>query len=123
MNKEERKIYKSKWYQENKERIKVNQRVYRAKNLDAHHGYELKFRQGITMSQKHSMALMQNWKCYICKRERTPDLLVVDHDHDKPKGEGIRKLLCNSCNQGLGRFKDSSALLHEAAKYLEGFGK
>lgn len=122
-NKEKLKRQRDNWRHRNLERVRENQKAYRKSNLEAHHGYELKFRQGITLDQKYSMILMQEWKCYICKKETSPDLLVVDHDHDKPKGEGTRKLLCNSCNQGLGKFKDSSALLFNAAQYLEEFGK
>ena len=41
--------------------------------------------------------------------------LHVDHSHDTNK---IRELLCRSCNQGLGHFKDDPALLKKAIKYL-----
>ena len=40
----------------------------------------------------------------------------IDHDHET--GE-IRGLLCNTCNLGLGHFKDNPALLEAAVQYLK----
>lgn len=50
--------------------------------------------------------------CAICKHPASH----IDHDHGTGK---TRSLLCLSCNQGLGRFKDSPALLRRAAAYIE----
>jgi len=54
----------------------------------------------------------QQSKCAICFRE-VP--LCVDHNHDTG---AIRGLLCQSCNTGLGFFKDSITLLKNAQMYL-----
>ena len=45
--------------------------------------------------------------------ERT---LHVDHDHETG---AIRGLLCFTCNNALGDFRDSSDLFHAAAEYLD----
>lgn len=137
-HKEEIKNRKKAYYENNKDLIRVRNHSYRQKNKEKIQAYnkryrqenakfrqesKLKYKYGITVDQKYAMALIQDWKCAICNAEKYPDSLVVDHDHDKLKGEGVRKLLCDPCNKGLGFFKDSSILLYEAAKYLEEFGK
>jgi len=42
--------------------------------------------------------------------------LLVDHSHSTGK---VRGLLCDSCNMGLGCFKDERSLLRLAADYLD----
>jgi len=66
--------------------------------------------------------LKQNGKCAICKKPETRKTgnkireLSIDHCHKTGK---VRGLLCDSCNNGLGRFKDSVKLLESALKYLK----
>ena len=74
---------------------------------------------GITLEKYQSMAEKQDGKCAICNKEedcKRNKVLCVDHDHDT--GE-IRGLLCNTCNRGLGLFKDSVDSLQAAIKYLK----
>ena len=59
------------------------------------------------------LKIKQDFKCAICKEETN---LAVDHCHNSTK---VRGLLCNNCNNGLGRFKDSIELLENAIKYLK----
>jgi hypothetical protein len=76
-------------------------------------------KQGIKIDVKGYAKLVdeQGGRCAICRRERSPSRsLEVDHDHTTMK---VRALLCLDCNTGLGKFKDSTALLKEAVKYLE----
>jgi len=57
--------------------------------------------------------------CPICNKKSIVGVtanLVRDHDHIT--GEG-REWICDSCNTGLGRFKDDIALLQKAIKYLK----
>lgn len=61
--------------------------------------------------------------CPICKKASIPGVtanLVIDHDHDTGNA---RTWICDSCNTGLGRFKDNIELLKEAIKYLKKYKK
>lgn len=57
--------------------------------------------------------------CPICGKRTIVGVtanLVKDHDHDTGKG---REWICDSCNTGLGRFKDDIKLLQRAIDYLK----
>lgn len=61
--------------------------------------------------------------CPICEKGSIPGVtanLVKDHDHETGKA---RAWLCDSCNTGLGRFKDNVDLLKKAINYLEQYSK
>lgn len=66
---------------------------------------------GLTHEEYDS--LMEQKECGICEKEGP---LVIDHCHSTGR---VRGLLCNDCNLGLGRFKDSPELLISAAEYLK----
>ena len=75
-------------------------------------------RYGLTPEQKRAMLEKQHGLCLICKDPPCKKGLVIDHSH----GDGhVRGLLCNACNLGLGKFKDSAKMLRAAAKYLDKF--
>lgn len=62
---------------------------------------------------------MQIWTCPICKKTTVPGLtskVVCDHNHITGHP---RAWICDSCNTGLGRFKDDINLLNSAIEYLE----
>lgn len=57
--------------------------------------------------------------CPICKKASIPGVtasLVIDHNHETGNA---RTWICDSCNTGLGRFKDNIELLKEAINYLK----
>ena len=59
------------------------------------------------------------WECPICKKRTIPGLtskVVLDHDHITGKP---RAWICDSCNTGLGRFKDDISTIENAIKYLK----
>lgn len=79
-------------------------------------------RYGVTVAQHDAMLLAQNGRCAICGNRPNPNgiraasRLHLDHDH---LTGAPRDLLCNSCNNGIGRFRDDPALLRAAAEYIE----
>ncbi len=92
--------------------------ILSARNVDIrrYHGKE-----GFDIVQ--NLIIKQDNKCAICgltaseshKSTKRPNL-YIDHDHTSGK---IRGLLCNNCNSGVGKLKDSPEMLRKAADYLE----
>jgi hypothetical protein len=73
---------------------------------------------GISADEYDELLARQGGKCAICgeKPERAASLHL---DHDHVTGE-VRAILCLSCNQGIGKFRDDPELLERAARYLRG---
>ncbi len=92
---------------------------FRVASVNSH----LKRKYGITLDDYNGMLAEQEGKCKICGKvgtglggQTTRMPLVVDHNHTT--GE-VRGLLCNSCNTGLGMFKENTEALMNAISYLE----
>lgn len=83
---------------------------------------DLKRKYGIGLAEYSQMFMAQNGKCAICSseygghRNGEQKALAVDHDHKTGK---VRGLLCEPCNQGLGKFKDDRNIILEAFNYLK----
>lgn len=84
--------------------------------------YRRKF--GITLEERDKMLSDQDHRCAICETpiefeggrgSRTGVSACVDHCHGKGY---IRGVLCGYCNTGLGAFKDNTAFLENAIRYL-----
>jgi hypothetical protein len=83
--------------------------------------YHLNKKYNLTEEDYIAKLIEQNHKCFICgvdEQEVSAKRLFVDHCHKTGK---IRKLLCHSCNAGLGLFKDSVQNLTKAISYLDSF--
>lgn len=73
---------------------------------------------GVTEEQYNKLLNEQGGCCAICGQQEKSIKkvsLAVDHNHRSGK---IRGLLCDTCNRGLGFFKDDPALLFKAIGYL-----
>ena len=73
-------------------------------------------RDGIHVDDVEKWIKDQGNRCAICGRN--DQRLNVDHDHSSGRRRGM---LCNTCNGGLGFFKDNPDFLRKAAIYLEGW--
>lgn len=91
------------WYHKNKHRPEIIRQIRSNK---------LKNRYGISLIDYEELFNKQNGLCKICGKEKE---LHVDHSH---KTGEVRGLLCHRCNNGLGCFDDSPALIQSAIAYL-----
>lgn len=85
-------------------------------------------RYGLTREDLFYMWLYQGGRCLVCSDRIEIDTCHIDHDNSccskeitrqrRCCGECVRGMLCGSCNQGLGNFKDSITRLKGAIAYL-----
>lgn len=108
------------WQQANPERVNENHRRNNARperKRALRDGY---YRRtfGISADEFDGLLSAQGGGCAICgvtpKRAAS---LHLDHCHATGR---LRGILCLSCNQALGHFRDDPALLEKAARYLRG---
>lgn len=71
---------------------------------------------GITVEDYEELSALQNGVCAICSKPcSVKKRLAIDHDHTTNE---VRGLLCDFCNNGIGRFKDRIDFLYAAINYL-----
>ncbi len=102
---------------------RVYARWYRTNNHRKFVSAKLKAVYGITLEDYETLHKKQKGRCAICnkpnpynRRWRRPTRLAIDHHHGTRQ---IRGLLCHTCNNGLGCFKDDVRLLELALEYLK----
>lgn len=95
---------------------------YKKENRERYTYYEWRSKllkeYGLTQSSFDELLKSQGGCCAICGTplDTTKKNVHVDHDHDKPGTH--RNILCQSCNVGLGHFREEPILLAIAAAYL-----
>lgn len=70
-------------------------------------------------AEKQRPATWSYFKCPICQRRSIAGVtakVVADHDHHSGN---IRDFICDSCNTGLGRFKNGENYLMNAVNYVK----
>ena len=78
----------------------------------------------ITISDFRSLLVKQfnpvtkHIECPICHKNLNSGhiTLAIDHNHTTGK---VRGVLCDNCNTGIGLFKENTAYMNQAIKYLE----
>lgn len=98
-------------------RHKINKERYQ-RNIPIHRNAALKKNYGITLEDWNKMFEEQHGCCAICGTHQSEldRKLSVDHNHDT--GE-IRSLLCDACNQVIGRVKENIIVLLNMIDYLK----
>jgi hypothetical protein len=108
----------TRWQKQNPERVAAYQAEYRNRPERKRAMRDLYYRRtyGISADEVDEMLAAQGGGCAICGvlPERLGSL-HVDHDHQHGH---LRGLLCVSCNQGLGQFRDDPEVLLAAIDYL-----
>ena len=106
------------WRLENPERYAAYQAEYRQRPERKRAMRDLYYRRtyGISADEVDDMLIAQGGGCAICgdRPERLASM-HLDHDHEH---QHLRGLLCLSCNQGLGKFRDDPHVLLAAVAYL-----
>jgi len=107
-----------KQYAKNASKRKALSKIHYDNNKDAHACRTLQRKYGISLEEYEELHKKQDGQCRICDTtaEENGRRLAVDHNH---KTGEVRGLLCDQCNVGLGKFKDSPTRLRAALNYLE----
>lgn len=111
------------WQQANADRVNARSAEYRKKPGRARAMRDLYYRRtfGLSADDVDDLIARQQDRCAICgRRPQRLASLHLDHDHTNGK---IRGVLCSTCNQGLGQFKEDPALLDAAAAYLRQYSR
>lgn len=72
---------------------------------------------GLEWEDYQKLLDFQDRTCAICLVKFTDEGVIEHLDHDHATGE-VRGVLCDACNHGLGRFRDSIEYLERAQQYL-----
>lgn len=108
----------NRWRANNREHVNAYQRRNNARPERKRAQRDAYYRRtfGISADDFDAILAEQGGGCAICGK--LPDRaasLHLDHCHDTG---AIRGILCLSCNQGLGKFREDADLLDAAARYL-----
>lgn len=79
--------------------------------------HSLLYKYKLDISDFNNLLILQNNCCAICNVEFKDDPKNTHVDHCHTTGR-VRGILCRTCNNGLGFFKDNSEILNKAINYL-----
>jgi NAD(P)H-flavin reductase len=119
---EKRRVYMLEWQREyrkkNRDTLRAKHRASYRSNKGRVWSHHLK-KYGLTPDRYEQMIAERNGRCWVCgdpPKGRHVKRLAIDHCHKTNK---VRGLLCDPCNQGLGKFQDDPKRLLMAALYLQ----
>lgn len=106
-----------------RQRERIRSRARHLANPSLVRNRTLRYKYNLSPTDYAALYAVQRGTCAICFQPETAKhknsvtkALSVDHDHVTGR---VRQLLCDACNQGIGKFRDNPALLRAAADYLE----
>ena len=115
------------WSFSNPEKVKALNEKHRQTRRDYYNSPKIKEKYNLLRIKRDfgmeaedylNLQAKQKGLCAICGEPETCSRqknLSLDHNHETGK---VRELLCNSCNRGLGYFRDKHELLQKATNYL-----
>ena len=101
------------WSRNNREKARINAKVWYKNNSQKAKIKQYLYRYGLTSEQYNQMLDDQQSRCAICEEEKKK--LVIDHNHTTMV---VRALLCHKCNLRLGHYESNPNFSKEKA-YLE----
>lgn len=125
-HKEKRKIYQTRWNAKNADRVREVGRIGAARRRKenpeqynaAYHRAKCK-RYGVTVEWYEQKLAEQGGLCAICRNPcKSGRRLAVDHSHETGIARG---LLCADCNGALARLESIDGWEHKAMEYLKRF--
>ncbi len=104
------------WMRNNKERYKLNHKIWATLNKEHLNLLSRVRKRGMTIEEYRCLLKKQHNKCAICGakfgKNNTPN---IDHSHVSGK---TRELLCANCNHLLGHAKEDVKILRRAISYI-----
>jgi Recombination endonuclease VII len=95
--------------------LKRSSDKYHAKSAAERRAFNMRGKYGLSVEAYNAFLIRQGGACAIC-REVFTSKPQIDHNHSTGK---VRGLLCMKCNTGIGKLRDSPAVLTRAALYLQ----
>ena len=91
---------------------------YRKRNKNKLRNEQLRIKYGISNKIYNKWLKEQKNRCKICgiNINKLRRRLVVDHNHKTGENRG---LICDSCNKGIGHFRDNPFILIKTINYLK----
>ena len=122
-NRKHIRAYQRKWFRNHPNCKKDANGKTKQKYLDTSTSCQMLKNYGITLEEYNKRFDKQGGFCFICGNPETTRTkegisrrLSIDHDHATGQ---IRKLLCDSCNRGLGHFHDNIIVMERAIQYVK----
>jgi hypothetical protein len=115
---EKKKESDRKYYQSHKEQSRISRKKWRDEHKEENKNRNLQLNYGITLEEYRKLFQEQNGVCAICGKLELIKWKSLSVDHNHSTNK-VRGLLCNHCNTGLGKFKDNIITLEKAIEYLK----